>query len=772
MAIGKSKKILWFMTMTGDPEMLLEAARTALQQEDYQGAIAHLEALCQTENISVTERQTQLTTPGSNIDYLFALCQLLTQSTNPKIRALGELRELRKLREKRERSEAEAATTNYQLPINYPHRTHHAPPSFPTAFPLKQAQRAQRWQPLPPVNLIPFWLLQCGSAIALFWSIQQLIELAMRLTNDLLVKLPYLEPFQPFYHDHTTKIVLVLVLLLALSPWLLDGLLRLWHGLQSLSLETLAISSPEASRLLQRFCRQHYWHLPQLRVLPTAVPLVFTYGNLRRTARIVVSQGLLEQLTDDEIAAIYATQLGQIAHGDFVVLSQFILVTQLLYLTYCQLSQWGNKITNETLQASIAIAANFAYGLWLLLRLPAFWLSQLRIYYSDRLAAELTGNPNALSRAILKIARGVAQDIQQQGHTSWLLEGWDLLTIVSYKQAIALSNLHSLPELEAALAWDCTNPLRYWLSINQTHPSIGDRLHRLNRIACNWRLDTELNLPKREGGQGRDRDFTTPHTLHPTPFFLHYYAAKIGAAPISRFPRHSPAGEDASPLAASLLTTHYSLLLQVAPYLGIFLGAAFSGFMWLIGWIGGYWLGNLYLAWMWGDWWIVRGSLAIGLSLGIFLRLNALFPETKSTSLLDRPSLAELLSNPYLLPVVPQPLRLQGKLLGRHGIGNWLGQDLLLHLPTGLVKLHHASWLGPLGCLLLRPSTDPTDLIGRYVILTGWFRRGATAWIDIETLRTQAGKTSTSSHQAWSIALAIAATIWGVYVILKGGGYQ
>ncbi|WP_317106390.1 M48 family metallopeptidase [Chroococcidiopsis sp. SAG 2025] len=748
--------------MTGDSEMLLEATKTALQQEDYQGAIAHLEILCQTENISIAEQQTQLASPDSDIDYLLTLCRFLSQSSNSSqirdwathlstelsamaIENRQQGRELRRLRERILRT-----------PHSIPHTPHLS--SFTTPYsllpaPFRQAQRAQRWQPLPTVNLIPFWLLQCGSAIALFWSIQQLIELAMGLTNDLLVKLPYLEPFQPFYHDHTTKIVFVLVLLLALSPWLIDGLLRWWHGLQHLSLETLEISSPEASRLLQRSCRQHHYRLPQLRVLPTAVPLIFTYGNLRRTARIVVSQGLLEQLADDEIAAIYATQLGQIANWDFIVLSQFILVTQLPYITYSQLSEWGNKISNKTLQAFIAIAANFAYGLWLLLRLPAFWLSQLRIYYSDRLAAELTGNPNALSRAILKIARGVAQDIQQQGHTSWLLEGWDLLAIISYKQAISLSNLHSLPELEAALAWDCTNPLRYWLSINETHPSIGDRLQRLNQIAHFWRLDTELNLRvSREPGVGSWRReqkklrklrqritqtlHPTPYTPHPTPFFL-----------------------------------HDSLLLQTAPYWGILLGAAFSSFMWLIGWLGGYWLGNPYLAWMWGDRWIVRGSLAIGLSLGIFLRLNALFPETKSTSLLNRPNLAELLSNPYLLPVVPQALRLQGKLLGRRGIGNWFGQDLLLHLPTGLVKLHHASWLGPLGCLLLRPSTDPSDLIGRHVILTGWFRRGATTWIDIEILRTQAGKTSTSSHQGWSIALAIAATIWGVYVIVKGGSY-
>ncbi|URD52664.1 M48 family metallopeptidase [Chroococcidiopsis sp. CCNUC1] len=718
------------MAMTGDPEMLLEATKTALQQEDYQGAIAHLEILCQTENISIAEQQTQPATSSSNIKYLLSLCRLLAQSSNLQIEELREFLSRRAEETMRLGAEGAILATSHQSPATF--------------LQFKQAPRAQRWQPLPTINLIPFWLLQCGSAIALFWSIQQLIELAMGLTNDLLVKLPYLEPFQPFYHDHTTKIVFVLVLLLALSPWLIDGLLRWWHGLQHLSLETLAISSPEASRLLQRSCRQHHCRLPQLRLLPTTVPLIFTYGNLRRTARIVVSQGLLEQLADDEIAAIYATQLGQIANWDFIVLSQFILVTQLPYITYSQLSQWGNKISNKTLQAFIAIAANFAYGLWLLLRLPTFWLSQLRIYYSDRLAAELTGNPNALSRAILKIARGVAQDIQQQGHTSWLLEGWDLLAIISYKQAISLSNLHSLPELEAALAWDCTNPLRYWLSINQAHPSMGDRLQRLNQIAHFWRLDTELNLRmsresgvgSRWGTRGTRKLEENDRAPHPTPFFL-----------------------------------HDSLLLQVSPYLGVLLGAAFSSFMWLIGWLGGYWLGNPYLAWMWGDWWIVRGSLAIGLSLGIFLRLNALFPETKSTSLLNRPNLAELLSNPDLLPVVPQPLRLQGKLLGRRGIGNWFGQDLLLHLPTGLVKLHHASWLGPLGCLLLRPSTDPTDLIGRHVILTGWFRRGATAWIDIEILRTQAGKTSTSSHQAWSIALAIAATIWGVYVIVKGGSY-
>ncbi len=537
----------------------------------------------------------------------------------------------------------------------------------------------------------------------------------MAYTNDILVKLPYLEPFQPFYHDPSQSIVLALLLLLCLSPWLLDAILRVFYGLQPLPIDTLSSHSPEASRLLQSHCRQRRWHVPQLGILPTSAPLALTYGNLPRTARIVVSQGLLEQLADDEIATIYAAQLGHIAHRDFVVMSLFILVTQLPYIFYWQVSKWGDRTKNKILRVIAAVFANFAYGLWFLLSVPALWLSHLRIYYSDRVAVEITGNPNGLFRALLKIAGGIALDIQQQTHTSWLVESWNLLTIVGYQQAIALS-MYSSTNLEVGLAWDYLNPVRYWLSINNTHPLIGDRLQRLSHIARHWRLETELNLPL-------------------------------------------------SPLASCLLPP---LLLQGAPYWGVFLGFVLGGLIWLLGGIGTL-LGVTQLAWIYGNWWIVLGCLPIGLSIGIFIRINAFFPDIKPATLLTDPSLPDLLAKQNTLPVNSQPVRLQGKLLGRRGISNWLGQDLILQMPIGLVKLHHVSWLGPVGDILLKPSPHPTDLIGRHIFTIGWFRRGATAWIDIDTLRTQGGKISRSSHPIWSTLLAIAATAWGTYTILAGG---
>ena len=368
------------------------------------------------------------------------------------------------------------------------------------------AGRAKRWT-LAPVNLLPLWLLQFGTATLLFWLIRELLKFALAGTNTLLVKLPYLEPFQLFYRDPTQFVLLTLGILLILSPWLVDKLLRLFYGLQPLAINTLSTHSPEASRVLQRYCRQRRWSLPQLGILPTSAPVALTYGNLRRTARIVVSQGLLEQLADDEIATIYASQLGHIAHWDFVVMSLVTLVTQLLYTIYRQVSQWGDR-TNVILRSTAVAISSLAYGVWWLLSGCAVWVAQLRLYYSDRLAAEITGNPNALSRALLKISQGIVLDIQQQGHTSWLLESLNLLTPVGYRQAITLSNCHSATQLERILAWDCLNPHRYWLTINNSHPLIGDRLHYLNQIAHHWHLDTELNPVKIQNSKFKIQNFS------------------------------------------------------------------------------------------------------------------------------------------------------------------------------------------------------------------------------------------------------------------------
>lgn len=610
----------------------------------------------------------------------------------------------------------------------------------------RQAGRAEEWRPLKPVKLGRLLFVQVVTAIALFWVIRLVVQFSMATVNNILLKLPFTQPIPAFYNDPTQSLWILLALLLCASPWLLDELLKIFYGLQPLPLTHLASQSPESARVVQRYCRQRRMPLPTLGILPTSAPVALTYGNLPRTARIVVSQGLLEQLTDDEMAAIYASELGHIVNGDFVFMSLIVLIVQLPYTIYWLVSEWGDrmnakgeaaKVQNKQfyfflLRFTFFLAGAFAatcYGVYLLFRWPALWFSRARLFYSDRMAAEITGNPNGFTRALLKIAIGISEDTQKYQATSWLLESFDLLMPLGHQQAINLGSYSQLTAFEPLLKWDCANSYRHWLVINHAHPLTGERLRILSRFAQFWQLETELNLEA----------FTQPSSK-PASGIAHFIQL--------------------------LSSNHKGLpLLQSAILSGFFLGLVLKGFLWLIGWTSNL-LNFGSLIWLYQDrnGALLIGSLLIGFSISIFIHINAYFPDITPARVQTEPSLPDLYALPATQPPDSQPVKLTGKLIGRRGISNWLAQDLILHSPTGLVKLNFLSQLGPLGNLWPLP-TRPSDLIDRQVTATGWFRRGASPWIDIETLSIVGGKTCHAGYPVWLTVLACVATVWGAYII-------
>ncbi|BAZ53382.1 hypothetical protein NIES4103_60570 [Nostoc sp. NIES-4103] len=750
--------------MPSHAESSLEAGLVALKQGNYQTAIAQLEPLASSQGNDTASLQAQVGLVMAyarlgQIPKAIALCQSLTVSQNPQVkewaqRALTHLTARKKANKQSTNSEtgfvafdnsrsnnSQVTTPSHKKPQKTkvttvsPRNSTAVPPNgFPKTFIEKpatpsngflgagykqikefgiywrQAKRAKVWQPLRKPSLIPLRLLAAGTFIALFWVLREILKFAMEFINFTLVKLPYLEPLQLLYSDTTHFLMIVLFALVAVSPWLIDWLLAS-YGQRELSKDVLNNHSRETGRVLHRYCQQRHWPIPKLRILPVAAPMVLTYGNLPHTARIVVSQGLLEQLTDDEIATIYAAELGHISHWDFVVMSLVLVVTLPIYRLYQQVSAWGDK-SNQILRLPFTIIASFCYGIWCLVTGTALWLSRLRLYYSDRLAAEITGNPNALTRALLKIAIGIAGDVQKAEQTSWHLESLNLLMPVGYQQSLSLGSVAGHLTFESVLMWDHLNPYRHWLAINNTHPLIGDRIQRLCQIAQHWHIDTELHLASQQ-----------------------------------------------SLSQQSLKVTRQSFLLQIAPFLGIPLGFVFAGLIWLL-WQAAFTLKFLNLKWIYEDWSFVTGCLLIGFSIGIVIRMNSFFPEIKTSSLQADDLLPNLLANPSTIPIDSVKVHLVGKLLGRRGTGNCLAQDLILQSSTGLVKLHHISWLGQ--------PFNFQDLIGRQITVTGWFRRGATPWIDIQTLQTQSGKTLHSPHPIWSTVLAVAAQAWGAYIFLTG----
>ncbi|MGV0104928.1 Peptidase M48 domain-containing protein [Nostoc sp. DSM 114160] len=637
----------------------LEAGLVALKQGNYQTAIAQLEPIATSQSGTASlQAQVGLVMAYARtgeVSKAIAISQNLIESNNPQVQewATRALEHLTK-RKKSDRESKKVETGFVPFENSTPDSTPITPPETPTseekpndrvietrsddippmvplarlkatlatppppppsATPLsgfmgsvtrtqaklfgviywRQAQRAKAWQPLRKPKLIPLRLLSAGTFIALFWTIREILKFALGLINQTLVKLPYLEPIQLLYEDPTQLLLIALVILIGVSPWLLDLLLANLYGQREFPKDVLNTHSREAVRVLQRCCQQRHWPLPKLRILPTAAPIILTYGSLPRNARIVVSQGLLEQLADDEIAIIYATQLGHIAHWDFAVMSLLLLVTLPTHQLYQQVSELGDKISAKIWRWPVTILASLIYGIWCLLTGTALWLSRLRLYYSDRVAAEITGNPNALIRALLKIAIGIAADIQKQEHTSWQLESLNLLTPVSYQQSLSLGTIASNLSFESFLKWDTANPYRRWFTINNSHPLMGDRLERLCQIARHWHLDTELHF-------------------------------------------------DSVPSKVK----RQSFLLQVAPWLGIPLGLLFAAFVWLT-WQLAFTLKFLNLKWIYEDWSFITGCLLIGFSIGTVMRINSFFPDIKPATVQTDDSLPNLLADPFCL---------------------------------------------------------------------------------------------------------------------------
>ena len=631
-------------------------------------------------------------------------------------------------------SSTEAAS---RLPSRYsPAPTPH--PSLFTPRPQwRNSGRAQNWSPLKPLKFLRLCFIEIVSAIAFFWVLHFFGRFVLGTINNILVELPFVQPIQLFYRDPTPAVAIFLLLSLILCPWLLDALLKRFYGLDSLPLTQLASRSPEAEQVVQRLCRQRRIPVPKLGILATDAPVVLTYGNLPRTARIVVSDGLLQQLADDEIATLYAGQIGHILHWDFVLMSVGVFIIQLPYIVYWQVAQWGEQLPGfierrlsayrrfltPILLGIIGIVACLSYSTYWLFRLPLLWFSRARVYYSDRLAVDTTGNPNGMTRALLKIALGITEDIQSSRTTSSLLESFDLLLPVGYRQAIALSSCSPQTPFEAVLGWDCTNRYRDWLIVTASHPLIGERLAMLARYAQLWKLDTELDLP----------------ALAPP---LRNNAARL----------------------SKLFNSYKALpLLHSAVFYGLLLGVMLRGILWAIGQIGDQ-LNIWQLIWMHNANPFLDGCILIAFSLSIFLWINRYFPDIKPSTVRPEPNLGDLLTNPATVPADSQPIQLSGKLLGRRGLLNGLGQDLILQTSTGLIRLHFSSFLGPLGNLLPQ-SPRPRDLVDRQVTVTGWLRRGVTPWIDIETLRSQENKPIQANYPFWLTMLALVAAVWGAYQI-------
>jgi Zn-dependent protease with chaperone function len=519
---------------------------------------------------------------------------------------------------------------------------------------------------------------------------------------------------------------------LVLNSWLIRSQLNRTASGKTSAVKTLSPSqlsqySPEAYRLLQRSCKESKRSLPRLEIIESPLPLVLSYGLIPQQQTIALSRSVLTQLSEGEIAALYALEVSNLHNWSSPILSATTALALLPYLLYWESAQWGDrflalgqepqkfvplswiwKITGNI--CGVVAAVN--YGIFAGLRWMSFWLARSRPDVTDRTVCNLTGNPNGLASALMQLRSSMAASLGQ-ADSCWLEALEPLLPIARQESATApLSGVE------------------FWLTLNQFQRPIEERLARLGKIAKQWNL--------------------TPILPSHTKSFL--------------FP--------------SKTLRHWA-----TPFTWAIGGYLLAWLAWGVGWIA-YAIGQTRLAFLGSDYALFIGLTLLGFGLGIWMRFNRFFPDLNaSQSRCDQPrlkpeeqdhrtdealALVAALTHPQATPLKPQLTMLQGKLQGRQGSANWLGQDLWLELPSGeKINLHFGSSLGPLSLLWSELWGNQTlaRSVGQEVIVSGWLRRGGTLWMDVEAARTPFGVLS-GGHQIWSLVIGTVLIGVGLYVML------
>src|SRR6185312_511926 len=171
-----------------------------------------------------------------------------------------------------------------------------------------------------------------------------------------------------------------------LSPWLI-GILYSIHWDED--------AIPPANRaFVENLCRERGLPPVKLGIIYSGTPNAFAYGRVRRDARIVVTEGLLKVLNEDEINAVLAHEVGHVAHYDFATMALAAMGPLLLYQIYI----WTNRDRND-----LRIVSWAAYICYWVGQLLVLLLNRTREYGADHFSAEVTREPSALSSALVKI---------------------------------------------------------------------------------------------------------------------------------------------------------------------------------------------------------------------------------------------------------------------------------------------------------------------------------------------------------------------------------
>ena len=188
--------------------------------------------------------------------------------------------------------------------------------------------------------------------------------------------------------------------------WNADKLVMSMHGAHEVDERT----APDLVRLVRELAQRAGLPMPRVYLMDNPQPNAFATGRDPQHAAVAATTGLLQMLSRDEIAGVIAHELAHVRNRDTLTMT----ITATIAGAISMLAQFGlffggHRDDNHGAGLIGTIAMVILAPIAAMLVQMA--ISRTREYAADELGARISGRPDALASALVKIS-GAAQQIE------------------------------------------------------------------------------------------------------------------------------------------------------------------------------------------------------------------------------------------------------------------------------------------------------------------------------------------------------------------------
>ena len=193
----------------------------------------------------------------------------------------------------------------------------------------------------------------------------------------------------------------IIASVMILAQWYFSDKIVLWtSGAKIISREEY----PKLHEIVERLSTKNGLPKPKVAMVNSKVPNAFATGKSPKSSLVAVTTGLLELLDDGELEAVIGHELTHVRSRDVLVLTLASLFSTVAWYLM-QFGFYGGLQTRDRNSAgSGVIVLLVAIVTWVVSFLIIRAISRYREYSADRGGAIMTGKPDKLATALLKIS--------------------------------------------------------------------------------------------------------------------------------------------------------------------------------------------------------------------------------------------------------------------------------------------------------------------------------------------------------------------------------